>query len=114
MGKEEGWKIEQMMYEPCMFIVHIEGRKNYISCHTDDLDCACEDVRDGKMILGKLNEQFGIEFCNEKYMLGIHRERWTENGIRFNRLEQVAFIEEAWETFGKYRKGKREPNHRMI
>eukprot|EP01043_Picozoa_sp_COSAG02_P018580 COSAG02_NODE_871_length_16337_cov_7.124276_7_plen_165_part_00 len=80
-----------------------------MSVHTDDLDCACEDIRDGRAILAKLHDRFGIDLCNEKYMLGVNRERWTENGIMFNRLAQAAYIEEAWEDYGKYRKGKRTP-----
>ena len=109
MGKKENWKVQQMLYEPCMFIVTIDGRKTYMSCHTDDLDCACEDVRDCQAIFNKLNDEFGIEICNEKYMLGVNRDRWIENGISQNRLSQVAYIEEAWEDYGKYRKGKRAP-----
>ncbi len=41
-------------------------------------------------MLDKLNDPFGIELCNEKYMMGVHHERWIENGIRFNRLDQIA------------------------
>ena len=84
-------------------------QQTYMSCHTDDLDCACEDVRDCQAIFNKLNDEFGIEICNEKYMLGVNRDRWIENGISQNRLSQVAYIEEAWEDYGKYRKGKRAP-----
>ena len=39
-----------MLYEPCMFIVEIEGRKTYMSAFTDDIDAACEDIKGGKAI----------------------------------------------------------------
>ena len=46
MGKEEGWKVTKMLYEPCMFIVEIDGRKTYMSVFTDDIDAACEKLAD--------------------------------------------------------------------
>ena len=45
-----------MLYEPCMFIVEIEGRKTYMSVFTDDIDAACEKLADGKAILDKLGD----------------------------------------------------------
>ena len=51
MGKDKGWIVKQMHYEPCMFTVDINGRKTYLVVHTDDIDGAAQDPRDGAAII---------------------------------------------------------------
>ena len=67
-------------------------------------------MQDGKEILDKLNDRFGIKLCNENYMLGVNRElSTTDDGVTINHLSQVAYIEDVWEQYSHYRKGRREP-----
>ena len=40
-------------------------------------------------------------------MLGIHRERWSDKGVRFLRLTQAGNIEGVWQQFGDERKATR-------
>ena len=38
----------QMIYEPCMWELIIDGRVCFVNFHTDDCDGLCEDPRDAK------------------------------------------------------------------
>jgi hypothetical protein len=132
MGKSEGWIVKQMLYEPCLFTVLIPDdpaeaketeekkknaesdesgyRKSYLLIHTDDIDGAAEDPRDGDAILNAFDKEFGITLCESRFMLGVQREiTVNSDGVIMNKLTQVAFIEDAWEEWGHFRKGKSAP-----
>ena len=59
-----------MHYEPCMFTVDINGRKTYMVVHTDDIDGATQDPRDGAAIIDALDKRFGVTVGDPKFMLG--------------------------------------------
>ena len=93
MGKSEGCIVKQMLYEPCLFTVLIPDdpaetkekkknagsdesgyRKSYLLIHTDDIDGAAEDPRDGDAILNAFDKEFGITLCESRFMLAVQRE----------------------------------------
>ena len=87
-------------------------RKSYLLIHTDDIDGAAEDPRDGDAILNAFDKEFGITLvlCESRFMLGVQREiTVNSDGVIMNKLTQVAFIEDAWEEWGHFRKGKSAP-----
>ena len=78
MGVSENWIVKQMLYEPCMFTVEIDGRMTHMVVHTDDVDMVCDDPRDGKAIRDEFDEKFGVTDCDPKHMLGVTREVKSE------------------------------------
>jgi len=110
MGKEEGWIVEHMLNEPCLWKVTIEERVTWMVVHVDDIDGAAEDSRDAKAILEKMQKKFGISVIEPKYMLGIQRDISTdEKGVITLEMSQVAYCEEAWKEWGHFRGTKKAP-----
>ena len=99
MATQEGWKVEHMTYEPCLWKVTINGRVTWMVVHVDDIDGASEDARDSAMILEKLQKRFGISIIEPKYMLGIQRDISSDEGITTLEMTQVAYIEQAWDDW---------------
>ena len=110
MGKEEGWAVEHMANEPCLWKVIIEGRITWMVVHVDDIDGAAQDPRDAKAILEKMQKKFGISVIEPKYMLGIQRDIHTdEQGVRWLEMSQAAYCEDAWKEWGHFRGTKKAP-----
>ena len=110
LGKEEGWIVEHMHNEPCLWKVTIEERITWMVVHVDDIDGAAQDPRDAKLILDKMQKKFGISVIEPKYMLGIQRDISTNaDGVVTLEMSQVAYIEDAWKEWGHYRKTKKAP-----
>ena len=65
--------MKKMHYEPCMFTVQIDGRMTYLVVHTDGIDGAAEDPRDGVAIVEALDKRFGVTVGDPKFMLGVLR-----------------------------------------
>jgi len=104
------WIVRQMLYEPCMWEVRIEGRSTFFVIHTDDIDGVADDPRDVDLILGKFDARFGISICEPKYMLGIQRDMSvSEDGVATLQMTQVNFIEEAWDEWKQHRSGRGPP-----
>ena len=111
MGKEEGWVVEHMLNEPCLWKVTIEERVTWMVVHVDDIDGAAQDPRDAKAILEKMQKKFGISVIEPKYMLGIQRDIHTdEQGVRWLEMSQAAYCEDAWKEWGHFRGTKQAPS----
>ena len=46
MGVEKGWAVMPQVKAPCLFTVHLNGRRINMCIHTDDVDGICDDLDD--------------------------------------------------------------------
>ena len=65
------WIAVQMIYEPCMWKLIIDGRVNFVNFHTDDCDGLCEDPRDAKLIFDEFDKKYGVSGVDVRFMLGV-------------------------------------------
>jgi len=76
--RHPGVKVEQMIYEPCLYKVTRHG-VGFICSHVDDNDGTFEKPEDAKWWTEATNELFksekspGIKVVNADYMLGVKR-----------------------------------------
>ena len=113
-----GWKVERMMYEQCMFkFTSPKGKVSFKVIHTDDADGISEDPDDAVALAKMANELFmhkgkdGIVVGDPKHMLGISREITVQpDGVRILRITMTGYIEKLWDSFGKFRTGRKTPS----
>ena len=60
MGRDKGWVVTKMEYEPCMFKVVIEDQVTWLVIHVDDADGISDDPRDSAAIMTEFQDRFGI------------------------------------------------------
>jgi len=113
LPKRTGWKTRKLTSEPCMYEIITGNGKAYMLVHTDDCDLVVQCAADKEKLVKEFNALFGIkgadgvDIGDGKNMLGIHRERWSDKGVRFLRLTQAGNIEGVWQQFGDERKATR-------
>ena len=114
-----GVTVQQMEYEPCLFIIK---RKSigYVSIHVDDCDGFFLSAEDGAWWTDATNNLFktenqpGIKVVDPEHMLGVTRVMSElPDGTKIMRLTQIAYVEQVWAEFGHFRKGKRKPSTPM-
>eukprot|EP01048_Picozoa_sp_COSAG05_P011206 COSAG05_NODE_1041_length_6067_cov_116.470845_6_plen_90_part_00 len=80
------------------------GHKNgniFSNIHSDGADNLVQRKEDVKPFLDEMNKLFGnsgkdgIRVGDGKDLLGIHRERWTKDGMRYIRLTQSSHIDKS-------------------
>ena len=110
--------IEQNPYEPCLFKIKRKGI-GYVSIHVDDCDAAFQYAEDAEFWMYATNELFktdkqpGIKAVDPEVMLGVTRKLYEKDGVRYVKLGQQAYIEQMWEDWSQFRKGKRAPTTPM-
>jgi len=94
------FKCVQSLRDPCLFtITDSNGKKTYMICYTDDLDCYTEEMSSMLKISKAFDKKFGIKVVNPDYMLGVVRKQYEREGVLYTHLTQTAYIEEVYKTF---------------
>jgi hypothetical protein len=109
MGKDKGWVVSKMEYEPCMFKVVIDDRVTWLVIHVDDVDGISDDPRDSAAIMTDFQDRFGITIGDHRYLLGVQRDVTVRDGIGYLHMSQAAYMEQAWVKFGHFRAGASAP-----
>ena len=110
--------ITRMMYDACLFKVTRKGT-GWVSIHVDDADSCWEYAEDGQWWIEATNDLFktekqpGVKVVDPEHMLGITRKLTVNDGVRTVKNDQIAYIEEMWDDYGKHRERKRVPTTPM-
>ena len=112
LPKRTGWTASKLLREPCCYHLNTGHKSGNIfsNIHTDDADNLVQRKEDVKPFLAEMNTLFGnngkdgIRVGDGKDLLGIHRERWMKNGIRYIRLTQSGHIDKTFDLHCKARR----------
>ena len=113
LPQKTGWTSRKLVREPCMYEIKTDKGLVYMLVHTDDCDLLIQSKDDVERVTKEFNILFGIKgndgikVGDGKDMLGIHRTRWVDKGVRYCRLTQSGMIETMWEKFGGERRDSR-------
>ena len=64
MGVEKGWKVMPQVKAPCLFTVHLNGRRINMCIHTDDVDGICDNLDDAAEPKEEFDKKFGVTVCD--------------------------------------------------
>lgn len=105
LPQRTGWTASKLLREPCCYHLNT-GHKHgniFSNIHTDDADNLVQRKEDVKPFLDEMNKLFGhngkdgIRVGDGKDLLGIHRERWTKDGVRYIRMTQSGHIDKTFD-----------------
>ena len=99
------WTAVQMIYEPCMWKLIIDGRICFVNFHTDDCDGLCEDPRDAKTIHDAFDKKYGVSSVDVRYMLGVQRDTTVKDGVTYIHMSQSGYLDKVWAKFKHLRVG---------
>ena len=99
---EGEWSCKRCIMDPCLFVVTKQGKRTWLLCYVDDIDCATETKDHAEEIFSIMNKAWKCKEVPSSYMLGISRTLTTENGIRKMHMSMSSYVEGMYNTFKEH------------
>ena len=88
--------------DPCLFVIVKHGKRSWLLCFVDDIDCASEDIEHAEEIFSIMNKEWPCKEVSNDFMLGVKRTRVKEEGTHKITLSMEAYVEGMYNNFLPY------------
>lgn len=99
----DGWTCKKSTADPCLFIITRDGKRTWMVCYVDDIDCASECNEHLDMIYKVMHTEWPCKEVASNFMLGVKRTLNTDDkGVRTMDLTMEAYVEGVHNAFKEH------------
>ena len=89
---KNGWSCKKSIRDPSLFMLTKDGKKTWLLCIFDDIDCASECKEHAHEIFDTMHKEWPCKQVDVSFMLGVRRTLTESNNVRTMTMSMEQYV----------------------